>query len=140
MSAQNDLPFEHEVAETILVAHAALEKAAQAYQETTEKQAACNAVIPSLVDLAVKTAAIESDERDAFAQALTDPLKTLQLFKFALEQRWSQSNVPGREVDSTGRAPQEKKASTYGRGNPFVGSGAGLAAANAAFDDAMGIN
>lgn len=134
------ISFEHEIAETILVAHAGLEKAAKAYEEAVAVQTACQSEIPELVDLAVKTAAIEPSDRDAFASALADPVKALKLFKYALEQRSAGNGIQTKEVDGNGRVAATKQASHGARPNRYIGGGAGLAAANDAFDAAIGIS
>ena len=138
MAAQPEVDFEHEVAEAFLVTHTALEKAAAAHEHAKEQQEKCAALIPELVTLAVKTAAIAPDEREAFSAALANPVQALQLFKFAMENFSTTASIQAREVDAQGRPASVKKASA--RGNPFVGGGAGREKANAAFDEALGIS
>ncbi|MEM0441521.1 MAG: hypothetical protein QW463_07995, partial [Candidatus Caldarchaeum sp.] len=103
--------------------------------EVQQTRQACQEVIPSLVELAVKTAAIEESERDAFAAALADPVKALKLFKFALEQRSVQQEKPAmREIGKDGKTVKQAHNNLY----DVAIEHRAYARASQAFDEALG--
>lgn len=139
MSAPKSL--EQEVAEAALINSAALEKAAAILDQQAREDAEVARLLPRIAELTVKIASIEPEEREAFAAAVgSSRVKLAQAYLYTLEQvaeKLPAAQFPGRQVDGNGRAPGQSKQASH-RG--YVGAGAGLEAANRAFDEALGFN
>lgn len=107
-----------ETLEMIQAQTAALEKAAQFYQEKEAETQLVEAKIPQVVELLVSQGKIEPEEREKCASALRDPATALELFKNALLHRSdSSAQIPGQIVDRDGNVANVKNAFVTGYRN-----------------------
>lgn len=136
--------LEEDVVEACQVFGATMEKAAQAYQAATTTAAAVRAKIPEVVEALVVNGRIDGEDKEACARALEDPLKTLELLKFAAAHRTAGEggqSLPATEVDANGRRQGgHTKAASGARRLIPVGAYQGEDhPANLAFDRALGL-
>jgi len=74
-----NMTLPEKVIEHITVSNTALEKAANDVQRQSAKQAAVDKLIPSVVEVMVQHERIQPNQREKLAEALKDPVKTLEL-------------------------------------------------------------
>jgi len=117
MSDTSSRTLAEKVVDHIQLTDTALEKAAKAETEAAEKQAAVEALIPSVVDVMVQHERILPTQKEKLAEMLRDPVKTLELLAKTAEHRNAD------EVAKIGQGmPNEKTASYNSLSNPHVGA------------------
>lgn len=124
--------------DAIQVAAVTLEKAARFYEASREKQAMVASMIPEVTAALVANGRIDPEDKAECASALADPVKALQLLKFAAEHRLSsESSLPTRLVDVNGNASVAiKQASSR---NVVLGARGDFGEAGVNFDRDLGI-
>jgi hypothetical protein len=117
MATQLTLP--EKIVEHIGYSSAALEKAAAAIAQTDRVKAACQALIPGVVDALVENERILPEQREKAAATLADPVKALELLAHVAQHRNAGEQRLGEPADG------QLKTAAYDPGaslsNPYVG-------------------
>jgi hypothetical protein len=121
----NQKPLEELALEVSEVTSAALEKAAQAYQQKEAEAREVNTKIPGVFDALVAANLLQPEEKEAAAKEMRNPVQVLEMLKLAaqaVQQQRSPTQLPATQVGPDGRPATVKSAGangTYDRRSEF---------------------
>ncbi len=144
MAANNSLPkapLAEETVEAFQLVSATLEKAAQAYQTKQAQDDAIRRLIPDVVDALLINGRIEGEDKEACAKALRDPIKTLELLKFAASHRVAgEGSLPATPASRDGSPVGYGKQASDRRQVRAIGDVSRFSEdADRAYDEALGL-
>ena len=118
LAAPTDLSLPEKVVELVTVSNAALEKAAGVQKSAAAARAKVAAMIPQVCDIMVQFDRIQPNQRQKLAEALTDPVRVLELLmKTAGHRNADELNKLGSPNGQT-KTAEVKQGSAL---SPFVG-------------------